>query len=373
MQLTVSVPEHNINKFQQRLNRVNNRCLRLGVLPFVVVKEQEVQRPKRVQYEGRWCDVQTLYREYTIQGDPPLVPGYKVLGTIDAVTGVYRSWNAQVAISPKILEGDLQECHHCWTNRQRTLSFVLVDEETETQILVGSSCVEDFINAHIAQLLRGWARVVNRMCDQDYENDSTMDPSNWLWPVSHAVYISLGMIRKHGFLSSRNQVSTASQTASALLWGQVQGLTTNAHQGMANWLNATSRNHEILDRCRAMLGSGWVRHCDLPSLVAGVNIWWQDSNQSQQPSNHVGKMDQKWEGKSRLERVISLPDRGYGPKKLYRWRDQQGNVLTWITSVMLQLTVGQQYNLKGTVKRHQEYNGEKQTVLTRCRVDRSEN
>jgi hypothetical protein len=45
------------------------------------------------------------------------------------------------------------------------------------------------------------------------------------------------------------------------------------------------------------------------------------------------------------------------------------NILSWFTSSNISdLEVGKEYWLSATVKEHSEYKGEKQTILTRCKV-----
>lgn len=45
-----------------------------------------------------------------------------------------------------------------------------------------------------------------------------------------------------------------------------------------------------------------------------------------------------------------------------------GNTLTWKTGKNLDLEEGATYSIKGTIKEHKEYKGDKQTVLTRCKI-----
>ena len=61
----------------------------------------------------------------------------------------------------------------------------------------------------------------------------------------------------------------------------------------------------------------------------------------------------------------------------YSFKDDQGNVFTWTASspagvdggdYFRPLNTGDTCRLTGTVKNHKEYKGEKQTVLTRCKV-----
>lgn len=90
-------------------------------------------------------------------------------------------------------------------------------------------------------------------------------------------------------------------------------------------------------------------------------------------SNYVGTVGEKltatvtWEGSTYFERRSYS---GYGTETCYihSFRDTSGNKLVWKTTKGLSLEEGQTVSLTGTVKDHSEYHNEKQTVLTRCRV-----
>ena len=56
----------------------------------------------------------------------------------------------------------------------------------------------------------------------------------------------------------------------------------------------------------------------------------------------------------------------WGTTWLEKIKDESGNVYIWKTSACTDIKPGK--TLTGTVKDHSEFNGEKQTVLTRCKV-----
>lgn len=58
----------------------------------------------------------------------------------------------------------------------------------------------------------------------------------------------------------------------------------------------------------------------------------------------------------------------YGPVDIIKMRDASGNMLTWFATSSHGLRKGDTALIKGTVKKHDEYKGVKQTVLTRCTV-----
>ena len=58
----------------------------------------------------------------------------------------------------------------------------------------------------------------------------------------------------------------------------------------------------------------------------------------------------------------------YGPVDIIKMQDMEGNGLTWFCTGISSLKRGDHVKIKATVKKHEEYQGAKQTVLTRCTV-----
>lgn len=54
---------------------------------------------------------------------------------------------------------------------------------------------------------------------------------------------------------------------------------------------------------------------------------------------------------------------------IHQFTDAEGNVLVWKTSSgIYDIMTGSKVQIKGTIKAHDEYNGVKQTILTRCKI-----
>ena len=53
---------------------------------------------------------------------------------------------------------------------------------------------------------------------------------------------------------------------------------------------------------------------------------------------------------------------------IYKFKDEEGNLIIWKTSKSYKINDGWTGEITGTVKEHSEYNDEKQTVLTRCKL-----
>lgn len=97
----------------------------------------------------------------------------------------------------------------------------------------------------------------------------------------------------------------------------------------------------------------------------------RDANAPKSTSKYVGEVGQKLDikvtfiGESQYETHFTY----YGEiHSIYRFKDEDGNTIIWNTSSYQELEEGKQYSLKGTVKSHEEYKGDKQTYLNRCKI-----
>lgn len=92
-------------------------------------------------------------------------------------------------------------------------------------------------------------------------------------------------------------------------------------------------------------------------------------------SQHIGTVGEKVDIDAVLEKNawFEIPSfRGFGTDTMhiYTFRDSQGNALIWKTSKGLGIENGEAVHIKGTIKEHSEYDNEKQTVLTTCKIDK---
>lgn len=80
---------------------------------------------------------------------------------------------------------------------------------------------------------------------------------------------------------------------------------------------------------------------------------------------YVGTIGKREVFKLKLEKMFSF-DGHFGLKVLHKFSDANGNQLIWWTGDWFG-EAGQEFEVKATVKAHEEYNGAKQTVLSRVK------
>lgn len=136
---------------------------------------------------------------------------------------------------------------------------------------------------------------------------------------------------------------------------------------------------------------GWNFHSEdplpqiLPSGITPIQLYWNDVSTDDNtlksetaianhlasllydpsPSQHVGSIGERLTLTLTLLKDITIDGGQYGPKHFYIFKDANENVFTWTTQAKV-LSVGTEYDLKGTVKEHVRYKGEAQTALLRC-------
>lgn len=83
-------------------------------------------------------------------------------------------------------------------------------------------------------------------------------------------------------------------------------------------------------------------------------------------SEHQGKVGERLDLILKVNKAIKI-ETNYGTSTMHVMSDYDGNTYIWSTTSKT-LTVDNEYEVRGTVKAHSEYHGDKQTILTRCTI-----
>lgn len=84
-------------------------------------------------------------------------------------------------------------------------------------------------------------------------------------------------------------------------------------------------------------------------------------------SDYQGSVGERITVTVKVEKIMSF-DSQWGTSDMFLMRDAGSNVYKWMTSSCVDMGEGSEVTLTGTVKKHDDYRGTKQTVLTRCKV-----
>lgn len=145
-------------------------------------------------------------------------------------------------------------------------------------------------------------------------------------------------------------------------------------------------------KCRFHTYWGWyvISTEEVPTLPAGIEaiqLRWEDVSYEGEdvlksesavkehlatllydpsPSEYQGEVGDRIERAVTVTKAIPM-DGYYGASTMHIFVDDDKNVYVWTTAAKT-LEVGESYLLKGTIKQLSAYKGQKQTILTRCKI-----
>ena len=137
--------------------------------------------------------------------------------------------------------------------------------------------------------------------------------------------------------------------------------------------------------------NGWLVYnpnMEIEEVVKKKKQAYADSHKSEEDkdknikmSDYLGNVGEKITVTAKLIKEYTYDTNyGYygGTSTIYTFEDDNGNKILWTTSSMpyvndKPIESGKTYTITGTVKEHKEYKGEKETVLTRCKLTAATN
>lgn len=400
------IPSSNMGELNDKITKLNKRAARLGTAPIsVVVLSTEMVEEKIPGWtldNGDVMEWRTISREYNtirIDGETPMLNGWQFVATLvhgenGAIINRVPTFDTEVDLS-QYRDADPSNCDHCGKDRRRVDTFVVYKAETGETKQVGRQCLKDFLGYNnplaIAAQLERIREFFGSLRDENsvYQIRGPHMES----VVSYLTHVAC-VIRNEGWVSRKNAEFDGSNRATAdgamqnyLDYGKKENgkpiYYDLSDQDKTQALLATewnkthwNRDGNEFEANMAVAFAGEFFNTRLKGFVAyGVQAWLKDRQEeierevkAQNPSEWQGEVKQRGVFNN-LTVSAETPLEGYmgGTTYLYTMVDADGNYFKWFASKP-SLEVGKTYNLKATVKKHDEWKGQKQTVITRAMV-----
>lgn len=369
--------------------------------------------------------------EVLVTGTQPSENGWKFIGTVEAVEdGNILRLVPGVSV-PESFRTLAPGCDHCKAKRNRRDCYLVQNTVNGNIMQVGSSCLQDFIgNAaqKITRLTNLWLNV-DDVCTSYESRDGSNGSytgSDYRYSMREFLAYVAVAVSRFGFMS-RKASDTIREKAEAE--GRTAHVATTASRAVSALMNDTScdtcftpsqeemkAGYELADNAQAWLMMTYGTPLDMDTeSVDDLTAWSLDQNLPRPGLNDfeynlftVGKSatvtlknagiaayvieayrkahnlverrsDKTAESKhigtvgERMRRVTVTCDRvftgdsAFGTYHIFTLSTPDGNCLTWKTSSP-DLVVGESYVVDATVKKHDEFRGKKQTVLSRVKI-----
>lgn len=354
-----------------------------------------------------------MWQHLTIEGQPLKVGDWTLVASIDPLT----IENEKVAYFRAVPEATVPEewrqvdptiCQHCNAIRYRTETFLIRNDDEYKQ--VGRQCIRDFLG-HNPDVIINYTNFIREMADWFDGNIGggwNGYTNNKFWTPRTVIDVTANVVAYDGFFVSRKKEREAQDrgefgvTASAST--VIDLLTRHDRYGRelqekysaapserreelvaltTEELNKLTRNEE--NDWKYNLWAAWntelIGFKQLGLLVSGILLGVRRSEDMQKEREaylaaKAGKPVSEWLGEVGQKVTADVTVTGitvingdYFSSVLVSMLDSRGNVMKWFASNPPDAFVeGATLRVTGTVKKQDEYKGQKQTVLTRCRV-----
>jgi len=400
------IPSWNISKLHKEIEKINKRAKKWGVDEIKLIEHGELFRVHPAYSEA--VDIGTMNYDqapkirlikFSVHGGTPKIAGWQFFGTLD-----HFSLPGKVIIStvpgqtiPTQFHNSTATCDHCNRIRRRTETFVVQHKDGNYK-QVGRNCLRDFLGhdpSHLLSHLQSVRLLVDSLDDED----------KWMSGGSHQEYyleldriltLTAAVIRNHGWVAKsaaspeNGRIATATEvnyfieppvgnTKAYHQWKEEYAAlnindsdTKEANKALL-WLDEQKDSNEYIHNLKMIREAGQLTY-KLLGFACSIIAAYQRAmetlriQKSEKKSNeYVGNIKDKIETVARLTKKVSI-DGYYGTTYLHRLLDKDGHTLVWFSSAGSDMREGHIYRIKGTIKKQEEYNNWKQTVLTRVKT-----
>lgn len=382
------IPHQNLDTLLTALKRLQNRAIKLGmVMDWTSKFSHEI-----TSTSGKI----TKFYSLNLFGQTPKYEGWTFIATLQHIEAgtILRCIPGETI--PESYRTASNYCDHCQSSRRRIDTFV-VRHDNGKHKQVGRQCLKDFLGHDDPHALASFAELLITAGDlaassaNDPENDDCEDRERsndprapQYYSLAHLLPTVAACCRVFGWTSrtaarDKGVSSTAddafnqiynpklkpeekiqltakdeSDAISALEWAEK----------LVYKLPLSDYEHNV-----ALVATSGMYEPRTLGIAASILSSWKRTVEQQHRAasmKYVGTVGEKIQWTLRLVSERTVEGR-FGVKHLYTFADEEGNTIIWWTQ-SLDLTEGASYIVKGTIKKHAEYNGTKQTELTRCKV-----
>lgn len=399
------IPSYNLDGFQAKIAQANNKLAKAGLDSRFNVVYTEFT--KKVNRSGLLPDGNYVNPEAWVTA--PWVRA-ELVGPVTLSHGHYTFVASLVAEEAGVTvhtvpgqelggyapKGDTS-CDHCGLNRDRTRLYLVRDERDSSIIQLGHSCIELYTGIAPKGL---WVLTFDEALVEFTREDSEggFSPQSYgaaIDTVLAYAFAHADQGRSYVPASSHSGTPTAGQVRMSL-FGNInklkdqdrayfiaKGVEASEYLKDTALLDAikasvaeTSETSDYGRNLRVILAGEYVSGKNVGVLASLVKVYARAQQlEAERKANPVakgfiGELKERVKNISLTLTTVSIWEGHYGYTTLLIGRTADGHVVKWFASGERDYTVGDTLNLEAaTVKAHEVYEGQDQTVITRGKID----
>lgn len=378
-----NIPSANMEKLAKKIKFLNKKALKAGTGEITLTTiSKTVDKNNDGSVNVRF--------QVALEGETPKINGWAFIARLDHNTDPSGESNLIYVMPSANLPEEFRtaaaNCEHCGWGRRRRDTYILLNEDSGEYKQVGRTCIRDFIGVDPARIAEQAERYTKAFKFIEEARETGWSGMNDHRDIHLPAYLSwvAQSIREYGWISGReayddfDKVSTASQAVGDMFATYKPMLPTDedkalAEAAIAHVLTLETKNDFIFN-INAIAKQNYLdwKATGLAAAIMFVYTRHLEDEAKRKAAADLSKSEHIGALKERLEfdvRIIGKRwiDSHFGATALVRMLDENDNLLITFSGGVFgeDINIEDNVRIRGTVKKHDEYKGVKQTILNR--------
>lgn len=396
----MQIAAYMISELTNKVLKLNRRAKKLGLDPVTYtvspIYAEEVPRGTR----GAFCNAEgkTIkeFVDITFTSEAPALSDWQFIAAVDlkgSAPVVRRAVGTDESIDLTPYFSTDAHCDHCHTHRNRNDVLVVRHRDTGKMMQVGRNCAADFFRSKDAEkVINLWDGIHSMGAEEEFCN---LPRGELYMSLEHVLVYACAVVRNFGFVSKRiameqEKVATAWRVTDNLFFrrqidASERVTPTAADEAKAKEIMEWIETDFIQKENRTEFENNIVaviegdKHDRIRDRNLAFVTWMPDgldrakgrkaaraaAAQKAAASAWIGDKGQRMDFTGTLVMTRTF-EGAYGPTTMCKF-DCDGNAVIWFGTgaAVTKMEQGNAYTFKATVKAHDDYNGQKQTKITR--------
>jgi hypothetical protein len=395
---TLTILKSKKDGFISNIEKFNKKAKKLDTAPMLVEWGKDVTRSFYKDETAEVWGILTVIhlQEVTVKYEIPKIAGWDLICIFDYEH--YTTENGEEtmavftnAVPEKVVPAEYQNkteihCEHCGHNRYRKKSFLVKHESGEYKE-VGSTCLKDFLG-HDPQNFLWFATMEDRIggLEEEFGMGSFGSADPIAYDLIGILTMTNAMIKKYGWMSRGEAYDTMKTATADMVVEYISNPKTEieieieeedkeiAAKTVEYFKTLEEQDNDYIMNCMKVIKLNAVPTRRLGIACSMINAYRKHIEKEIEKAN---ELPSEWFGNigSRLEdcevtcTFKTYVESFYGTSTLYKFVDNDGNIFkTFYSGHTWSVEQEEKVRLWGTVKKHDEWNDKKETMLTRCKV-----
>lgn len=383
---------------EKKLNRVAKKCIKHGNDFTFEVKGEEIREKYNKELD------RTEYFKFVlveVEGTAK-IDSWECIAVLEVhgSGNIIRRINTEIEV-PERFKTSENICEHCNSNRRRNNLYVIHNIETDEWKQVGGDCLKLYTGGLNMEYVAAYMDGITEL----EENDGVIGGSGKpYFSVEEVISYAVEVIGKTGYFNAQSNLPTKGLVG-WLVYQPISRAIEEINKELENskmdvrfsdkdffkegteatvkaiieYYKGLEDNSEFIHNIHVMLNEGYIQGknigflCYLPEGYARYiqkEVERAKRIEAAAKSEYFGEVGKRYKDKAiQSVNLITAWETQWGVTHIYKITLEDGVVLIWKSSNGLYLEDGEDFDkISFTIKGHNEYKGEKQTEVTRCKV-----